>query len=99
MAGRLGDSPVRKDVETLTGELDEAAWTVQDRVDRGLGRQDDYTAAFRKARAAAVWWNALDEDPLRAALEGLYEAHHAIDDADALADVVDNVLDAESPTG
>jgi hypothetical protein len=55
MTGPLGDSPERHALERLTDELDNAAWTVQERVHRGTASRDEYFAAFRRARASSAW--------------------------------------------
>src|SRR5437870_2798497 len=97
-AGRYGESPQRQDLQELTEELDEAAWDIQERVHRGAAREEAYLTAFRKARASSAWWCALDESPLKAAIEGLYEAHHAINDPAALAALIDRVLRSGQPS-
>ena len=95
MTGRFGDSPERRELQILNEELDNAAWTVQDRVQRGTAAEEEYFTAFRRARAASACWHAVDRQPLRAALESAYEAHYAIDDAEALRHVIDRVLEEE----
>jgi hypothetical protein len=79
-AGRYGDGLERERVKDLEVQLDETAWDLQDRADAGDASQDDYLAAFRRARAAAALWFALDDDALQAALEAVYEARAATDD-------------------
>ena len=80
-ARAYGDSEQRASVEALADELDEAAWAVQERMDAGEPNEAEYSAAFRRARAAASLWFALDSDPLAAALEASYEAQAAADEA------------------
>jgi hypothetical protein len=79
-AGGFGDTDERASAKTLTDELDEAAWDVQDRVEAGDAEQGEYVAAFRRARAGMSLWFALHADPLVAALESVYEARAALDD-------------------
>lgn len=87
-AGRVGDCSERRRVGELVNELDETAWDCQEEVEKGRARQDDYLAAFAKARAAASVAYAFEPDARVAAGEGLYEAHHAIRDLVALRAVV-----------
>jgi hypothetical protein len=79
-AGRYGDSEERAAMKTLTDELDEVAWDIQDRTGAGEADEVDYLAAFRRARAAMALWFALDDDPAVAAMESIYEARAATDD-------------------
>jgi hypothetical protein len=83
-AGRLGDGPERADVLALVEELDELAWDLQDRAEAGTASQEQYLHAFARARAAAAAGFAFEGDALVAASEGLYEAHHAVQDLAAL---------------
>jgi hypothetical protein len=82
--GEYGDTPERHAVQALIEELDEVAWNIQEEVDSGKRSYDDYSKGFAKARAANVAWCALDRDPYNAASETLYEAQHALDDAEEL---------------
>jgi hypothetical protein len=79
-AGRFGGTEDRAAVKALADRLDELAWDLQEQVDAGEAEQDDYLAAFRKARAATALWFALDPDARSAAIEGVYEAQAATDD-------------------
>jgi hypothetical protein len=78
--GRYGDSANRERLKALETELDERAWDLQDQADRGEVDQEEYLAAFRRARAASAAWFALDDDALQAALEAAYEVRAATDD-------------------
>lgn len=91
-ANRIGDCAEREDVRVLSDELDEVAWTIQARVHQGVAAEEEYTRAFTRARAASALFFALDENPLRAAIQSVYEAHHAIGDAEALRQVLDRIL-------
>jgi hypothetical protein len=91
-ANRFGDCAEREAVSALTDELDEVAWTIQARVHHGMAAEEEYSRAFRKARAASALFFALDENPLNAAIQGLYEAHHAIGDGEALREMLDQIL-------
>ena len=95
-AKRIGESAEREDVRVLSDELDEVAWTIQARMHQGAAAEEEYTRAFRRARAASALFFALDENPLSAAIQALYEAHHAIGDAEALRQVVDRILARQS---
>jgi hypothetical protein len=79
-AGSFGDTDARASAKALTDELDEVAWDIRDRVEAGDAEQEEYLAAFRRARAAMSLWFALDADPIVAALELVYEARAALDD-------------------
>jgi hypothetical protein len=48
----------------------------------------DYSTAFKRARAAASVAFALDPNSLSAALGAVYEARFAVDDLDAVREVV-----------
>ena len=87
-----GDSPVRADLQQLTAELDEIAWDIQDHAETGATVEADYEDAFRRARAVAALYFALDIDPANAAAESVYEAIHALDDLDLVYTVVDAAL-------
>ena len=64
-------------VDTLTQELDEAAWGVQDRIETGDATEVEYHQHFAKARAVAAVGFALDGSAT-ASFESLYEAYYAI---------------------
>jgi hypothetical protein len=86
--GRLGSTPERSAIQYLTDELDEIAWDAQERMEAGIGSRQDYSTAFRRARAAASVGFALDSNALTAALESVYEAHAAVADLDAVRAIV-----------
>lgn len=75
-----GESSRRQAVLELVDRLDEAAWDAQERAEEHGGSQDEYTAAFRAARAASAVAFALSGDPAEAALEAVYEAEAATAD-------------------
>ncbi|TDO67691.1 hypothetical protein EV651_103605 [Kribbella sp. VKM Ac-2571] len=77
----FGIQDLRSRLDALTGELDEIAWGIQDRVDAGDASADEYRRAFVKARAVAAIAFALDGS-LAASFDSLYEAYHAIDSRD-----------------
>lgn len=79
-AGDAGDTEARARLGQLVGELDNAAWDLQDRVRAGSARHQEYALAFARARAVSTIWFALDEDPLTAATEAAYEAQAAVGD-------------------
>jgi hypothetical protein len=86
--GALGATAERLDVQQLTHELDVVAWTIQETATAGAASRQAYSAAFRRARAAAAVGCALESDALSAALEGVYEAQAAVEDLDAMRTVV-----------
>lgn len=86
--GRLGDTAERSEVHYLVDELDEIAWDAQEKAESGLVSRQTYSAAFRRARAAASVGFALDSDALNAALEAVYEAQAAVADLDLVRRVV-----------
>jgi hypothetical protein len=83
-AGAVGDVPERQAVRELTEQLDNAAWAIQERVEAGEASDADYIATFKRARAAAAVEFAFEADAETAAMESLYEAHHATQDLDRL---------------
>jgi hypothetical protein len=89
--------PFREQVERLELDLDEHAWTLQEQVESGAARRDEYRKAFRRARAAAAMKMALDADARTAVAETVYEASHAVDDADRFAQLLAAVLDLIEP--
>jgi hypothetical protein len=90
--GRFGDTAERSGVQHLTDELDQIAWDAQEKADSGLVSRQTYSAAFRRARAAASVGFALDSDALNAALEAVYEAKAAVADLDLVRSVVGAAL-------
>jgi hypothetical protein len=89
--------PFRDQVERLELELDERAWTLQAQVESGGARRDEYDEAFRRARAAGAMKMALDGNARTAAAETVFEASHAVDDADRFAHLLNAVLDLVEP--
>jgi hypothetical protein len=87
-AGRAGDGDDRAAVLALVDQLDQEAWRIQGEVEADRAAGDDYVRAFARARAAAAAGYAFEDDSLVAVTEGLYEAHHAVDDLPALLDAV-----------
>jgi hypothetical protein len=67
-------------VEKIVDKLDEAGFDLSEKCDRGNATQQEYQAAFAKARAANAVWYALHADPLVAASETAYEAVAAVGD-------------------
>jgi hypothetical protein len=89
--GQVGESPEHDAVMELGDELDDAAWTVQEAVDRGLADQADFEAAFARARAVTAVDVLLDGEP-DGPPEAIYEALYATDDVDALRQAVLDAL-------
>jgi hypothetical protein len=85
---RFGQSEEREATLRLVDDLDEVAWDLQERSERGDASQAEYLAAFCRARAASAIAFALDADAFVAATEGIYEAQAAISDLDAIRSIV-----------
>lgn len=79
-SGVYGNQVLKEQVEKLTEELDETQWDIQDKVEQGSADQDEYTIAFQRARAASAIYSALDDDPLEAAINALYEVNFSLGD-------------------
>lgn len=92
--GKFGDSSEHLAVQELTGELDEIAWDAQRTAEERDSSMQPYYAAFARARATASVKCALYSDPLKAALEAVYEAQAAINDRVAIRTVVDAALNS-----
>jgi hypothetical protein len=82
--GQFGRMAERAGVQQLVDELDAAAWDLHEKAEVGAVPYEAYSAAFRRARAAASVGFALGSDALSAALEAVYEAHAATADLDAV---------------
>lgn len=82
--GQFGRMAEQSGVQQLVDELDAAAWDLQDKAEAGTVPYQAYSAAFRRARAAASVGFALGPDALSAALEAVYEAHAATADLNAV---------------
>jgi hypothetical protein len=91
--GGQSSAAERSGVQQLTEELDEIAWDVQDMTEAGTASLQDYSTAFRRARAAASVGFALGPDSLSAALEAVYEARAAAGDLDAVREIVSAFLE------
>jgi hypothetical protein len=91
--GGTDNTAERYGVQQLTNELDEIAWNAQEMAETGAASREEYSAAFRRARAAASVDFALDSDALSAALEAVYEAQAAVADLEAMRVVVNAVLE------
>lgn len=78
-----GLSPADARAAEAVQRLDEQAWDLQERMQRGNVRQVEYEAAFRRARAASAAQTLAD--PRADLADAAYEAVHALPpDADAL---------------
>ena len=89
---RFGESPERAALQLLVNELDESAWNIRDEVAAGTASEEDYLRAFARARPASAVWFAADADPLRSALESVYEAQAATGDLEGLRRRLNAVL-------
>ena len=78
-------------------DLDERAWTLQEQLESGGADATEYDAAFRRARAAGAMKMALDANARTAVAETVYEASHAVDEADRFAQLLEAVLDLVEP--
>ena len=79
--GQTFDGASQRELDQRVQDLDEKAWAIEagDPVDR-----DGYVRAFRRARAVAAIATASHGPD--AGADAIYEAHFAVDDADALTD-------------
>jgi hypothetical protein len=89
--------PFRDEVERLQLALDERAWALQEQVESGGAKREEYRDAFRRARAAAAMKMALDPNPQTAVAESVYEASQAVDDGERLGQLLQAVLDLIAP--
>jgi hypothetical protein len=89
--------PFRQEVERLEVSLDERAWTLQAQIESGGAKQHEYREAFRQARAAGAMKMALDANARTALEETVYEASHAVDEADRFAHLLVAVLELIEP--
>jgi hypothetical protein len=80
---------LRARMEDLAESLDEQAFEIQDRIDGGDATHDGYVVAFAHARAASAIHFALSDDPLEAAIEGVYEAYAAVGNLEEIRTVTD----------
>lgn len=83
--GVRGECGVSTNLEALVTNLDEAAWTLQEGVDRGDATADAYELAFRRARAANSWLIAHSNPSLEGSRAAVYEAVHALGGSDTTA--------------
>ena len=79
-------------LEVAVERLDEHAWSIQDAVDEGDAQPEEYLVAFGQARAAGSVFFAADADPLRAALEAVYEASVVVPDPSPLLAIIESEL-------
>lgn len=90
--GRLGETDQREAVKQLEDELDERARGIREDLEAGRAGNDEYLAAFARARAAgAVWW-AMDDLDLHAALEAVHEAQAATGELGAVRRLIEEAL-------
>lgn len=77
--GETGAGIERDQLMTLVEEFDELGFDLGDTLDAdGQGaNREAYLEAYYRARAAHALWFALDDDPVLAALDALYEAEAA----------------------
>ncbi len=73
------DESQRLAVEQLYLELDEIGWDLQDLIDEGTATEEEYAAAFVRARAVNALWDAMDPHAETAASRALYESISATD--------------------
>lgn len=87
-----GGAPVsseeRERIRALADQLDEIYFDLQEAAEAHGAEASDWEQAFRRARAVSSLYWALDDDPLTAASEAVYESAAAVGDpADVLAAV------------
>ncbi|EPH03763.1 hypothetical protein HMPREF1531_01188 [Propionibacterium sp. oral taxon 192 str. F0372] len=92
--GLYGPSNERDMLQVLTVETDERYWAAVDAAE-AAGDQDALEAAtkiFCRARAFLSCWYAADPDGLKAAMESVYEAITATNNAKLIARAVHRVI-------
>lgn len=87
------DSGLHARLTELADRLDDEAFDKRDEVDQGTAEYVDYQRIFRRARAATALATAMEDDAKEAAIEGVYEAYHALgSDAGALENAIRSSL-------
>lgn len=98
LRGRQPRASVRDKLQRYAEELDRAQWELEEQLDAyGEGpAEEEQAAAYERARAAQTVWAALDNDPVTAALDSLYELTGVIgDEPDVLQRLVETVVSGE----
>lgn len=92
--GALPDQARRQELEEVFDRLDTDYLELQDRADSTSNPavDDAVSAAFKQARAANAVLYALSDDPIEAAHEAAYEAHHVLRDPARLRLIVERCL-------
>lgn len=71
---------VIRSVQNLVTSLDDVQFDLHERVENGHADREEYSRAFRRARAADAVSQALNPDAFKAATEAIYEAKFASND-------------------
>jgi hypothetical protein len=77
----------------LVINLDNIQVDLKERVKLGRKTETEWKAAFFQARTANAVFQAVNEDPLLAAIESIYEAHAATEDWPALKGTITEALE------
>lgn len=94
---RYGNSRPRQQLKAFVNQLETIERRVRDCVDNGQASQDQYVAAFRRARAANSIYYALSLNAFEAATESAYEANAATSDTAGLAQAISSALYVSQP--
>ena len=92
----VGDPELREQLLATIRILDERQWSLHDLVEMERSTDTEYMRAFERARAANAIYYALSADAWEAATESIYEATAATDQFEAIAEMVNQVLDTSS---
>jgi hypothetical protein len=90
-SGRSPTDAERTQLENLLNRLDVAYFELQATAEERQDGSSAWEAAFKRARAVASLFYALDDDPLTAAAEAVYEAAAALDDPSEVLDAVEPI--------
>ena len=80
------------ELQAIVEQLDDEAFHAQEASDVRQGSNEDYLAAFARARCGAAISLAGTADPLEAALEAIYEAAMTADEPEKIISVVQGAL-------
>lgn len=87
--GQYGAEALIGRLDAVVDRLDETQWDLRDRFESGEVSEEQYLAAFGRARAVNALRFALETDPLVAAAEAVYEALAVTDDREDIRRVFD----------
>ena len=88
--GNVGDLELLERLEEFVYKLDLIQWELQIMWEEDKVDEEEYIAAFRRARAANALYFALYSDNQVAAVESAYESIAAIDDLKKIKQIISN---------